>query len=252
LVLNLLNLVVNFFSQLLIQTIDIMKKFRYFVILLAAVSCKNYRSGIPSQSDSNIQRYTYSMPYDIDFNVCGATYSIIYDYSRAIDTALLYSGIFEIGKDSLLYVQVRTVTDELDLYNDKTHQMQGDVTQLTLYDGKRFRGLTPPYYDPFFSAFTLDNNDLYYWGLSEDSTFACKYNIKTRDLKKVFLTTLNWGTDYLGVFNTPQKYDKYYFEFQSEITNRSWLINDNFDKVIRFRLDGEDPIPFENQTDSLF
>lgn len=245
-------MVAYFLTQLLAQLVYIMKKLWYFVILLVVVSCINHRSGIPTQRDSTMKRYTYSMPYDIDFNVCGATYSIIYDYSRAIDTALLYSGIFEIGKDSLLYVQVRTLTDELEIYNDKNHQMQGDVTQLTLYDGKRFRGLMPPYYDPFFSAFTLDKNDLYYWGLSEDSTFACKYNLKTQELKKVFLTNLNWGTDYLGVFNPPQKYDKYYFEFHSEITNRWWLININFDKVIRYRLDRQDTIPFENQTDSLF
>jgi len=209
----------------------------------------NKKSENESISKSDMTKYTFSLPSEFDLNVCGASYAILYKYSQPIDTVLLYSSAFFIGTDSILYLQVRSQKGtEEHSHKSKNNKIFGRVKGLTIYDGNKFSYLSPPLYDSFFSAFYLDNYVLYYWGWSKDSTYACKYNIINKKFKKVYLTDLNWGTDYIGTFDRPELYYNS-IEFSSSITKRSWTLNFAFDKVIECKVYRNDTAKVKDSTE---
>ncbi|MTK52529.1 hypothetical protein [Paludibacter sp.] len=205
-----------------------------FVLLLAA--CSGKKSDLPA-SDNIITKYTFSLPHTIDFSVCGASYVVIYNNSHPLDTALLYSGVFNIGKDTLIYAQVRSEPDENGKrFESKNESMHGVVTTLSLYDGKQFHYLKLPYFDPFFSSFCVNNYAIFYWGFHTDKMFACLYNIKTGTTRAVYLSQIE-GTDDIGAYNPPH-IENSGIVFRDSMDNE-WVFNQDLKRVISLKLHPE-------------
>jgi hypothetical protein len=209
------------------------------VITFCFVSCKqknetNIRPSIPSSIDSTKTRYTFSQFNDIDLTVSVGSYQILYDYSSPIDTFFVYSGAFIFGQDSVLYLQVRKdKSDETKESNDKMYD--GSVTNLILYNGKKFKSIHPPYY----SAFTVKNKILYYWGYKNfEQLFACKYDLITHEFQKIKLSNETDGTDYFGHYDPPYFNEKGNIEFSIAGGQRMWVIDSDFKKILTFK---EDP-----------
>ena len=166
----------------------------------------------PSETEQTADlrtRYTFSQGKSIDFSVAGGTYQIVYDYSVPVDTMFGYSGAFLYGEDSLIYAQVRRTWGDFeeesnDIDPDYYH---GEVTDLIMYNGSKSIVLTPPFFDPSFSAFCLNGNVLYYWGFDEEfKVSACRYDLKERKVKKVNLNF--WAeTDFFGFVDPPMILD---------------------------------------------
>lgn len=185
--------------------------------------------------DSTMTRYTFSQIRDIDFTVSVGSYQILYDYSSPIDTFFVYSGSFIIGQDSILYLQVRK--DKSAETKEVTEKIyQGSITKLILFDGKKFNTILPPYFNPNYSAFTVKNKDLYYWGF--EKLYACKYNLITREFQKIKLSNETGGTDFFGSYDIPYINEKGNIEFSVSEGQRLWLIDLNLEKIISFK---EDP-----------
>lgn len=188
-----------------------MKNLCLFLAIIIYVSCDSnpdsssvYHKQILDEDTT--AKYTLSKPYNIDFNVCGATYAILYKYAKPFDSALLYSGVFFIGSDSVLYVQVQSADDLFTTETNatKSNDITGTITSLTLYDGERFNYFAPTLFNTLLSAFFYEDYNIYYWGFTNDSTFACRYNIITKAQTKVYITK-TMGTDDIAAFDPPIK-----------------------------------------------
>ena len=190
----------------------------FFLTITILVSCgDDIDSSTFYQKPINIvdstTKYTLSKPYNIDFHVCGSQYAILYKYGKSIDSVLMHSGVFFIGSDSALYVQVRSGDDLFpnEPTNPKSNDITGTVTNLIIYNGTHFNTIKPPLFNVAFSAFYYQNYYMYYWGHEYDDTsnhtFACRYHIQTKEFSKVFLTDEIAGTDYIGAFEAPKNKD---------------------------------------------
>lgn len=209
-----------------------MKKLLIYSFAMLLVSCGSKKSAAPAPETAT--QYTFSLPHTIDFSVCGASYVVIYKNSHPLDTALLYSGVFNIGKDTLVYAQVRSEPDENGKrFEPKNESMHGIVTTLSLYDGKRFHYIKLPYFDPFFSSFCVDNYSIFYWGFHTDKMFACRYNVKTGTTRAVYLSQIE-GTDDIGAYNPPYV-ENSGIVFRDGMDNE-WVFNKKLNRVISLKL----------------
>ena len=208
-----------------------MQKLLIYSFLLLLVACSSKKSDAPVQETAT--EYTFSLPHQIDFGVASGSYVVIYQYAHPLDTAFYYSNIFNIGKDTLIYAQTRSYPDETGRRFDvKAEVMNGDVTALVLYDGKKFHYLKPPYFDSYFSAFTVEGQYLYYWGLNKDNskTYACRYNLKTGATKAIYLI-VDEGADYFGAFEPPRM-DESGILFKEDIGNE-WIFDKAYDRMLK-------------------
>ncbi len=166
---------------------------------------KNY------DKQSGETRYTFSQKFDVDFMISGGEALVLYDYSKPIDTLFNNSGAQLIGKDSIIYVRVRRSTDVPDQENDLYF---GDCVGLFLFDGIRASKIVLNDFDPYFSSFTVQNRNLYYWGIDKEQgdLYAVKYSINSKKyIKKSFDHLLE--TDHYSYLNVPRiEGDKVYFE----------------------------------------
>jgi hypothetical protein len=156
-------------------------------------------------------RYTFSQKFDVDFMISGGEALVLYDYSKPIDTLFNNSGAQLIGKDSIIYVRIRRSTDVPDQENDFYF---GDCVGLYLFDGIRASKIVLNDFDPYFSSFTVQNRNLYYWGIDKEqgNLYAVKYSIDSKKyIKKSFDHLLE--TDHYSYLNVPRiEGDKVYFE----------------------------------------
>jgi hypothetical protein len=208
-----------------------MQKLLIYSFVLLLVACGSKKSDAPIQETTT--QYTFSLPHQIDFGVAGGSYVVIYQYAHPLDTAFYYSDISTIRQDTIVYAQARSVPDETGRrFDAKTKAMNGNVTALVLYDGKKFHYLKPPYFDPYFSAFTVEGQYLYYWGINKDNpkTYACRYNLKTGATKAIYLI-VDEGTDYFGAFEPPRM-DESGILFKEDIGNE-WVFDKAFDRMLK-------------------
>ncbi|MDP4202222.1 MAG: hypothetical protein Q8861_05980 [Bacteroidota bacterium] len=208
-----------------------MKKLLIYSFLLLLVACGSKKSDIPVPE--NATQYTFSLPHQIEFGVASGSYVVIYQYAQPLDTAFYYSNIVNIGKDTIVYAQARSLPDETGRrFDSKTKAMNGEVTALVLYDGKKIHYLKPPYFDPYFSAFAVEGQNIYYWGLNKDNakTYACRYNLKTGATKAIYLI-VDEGTDYFGAFYPP-RIDESGILFKEDIGNQ-WVFDKAFDQMLK-------------------
>jgi len=211
------------------------------LLLICFASCKQENEKIPDNNNSiesansNKTRYTYSQLNDIDLSVSVGSYQILYEYSTPIDTFFVYSGVHLFGKDSILYLQVRQ--DKNDNLKDSNDSMyDGSITNLTLYNGEKFQFLHPPYFSPYYSAFTVKNKVLYYWGFIKfEQVFACKYDLITREFQKIKLSNETDGTDFFGHYDVPYFNEKGNIEFSISNGQRMWVIDSSLKKILTFR-----------------
>ena len=119
-----------------------MKKLFYISLVFTLFNCSSEKQPILKsdvKEKSEATKFTFSQPLIVDFMVAEGQYQILYDYSRPVDTIFANSGAFVVGKDSILYTQLRkSKLDELaDYQNSKCYH--GDPTNLILYDGNQFK-----------------------------------------------------------------------------------------------------------------
>lgn len=208
-----------------------MKKLLIYSFVLLLAGCGNKKSDAPALETAT--QYTFSLPHHIDFGIAGGSYVVIYQYAHSLDTAFYYSDIFNIGKDTIIYAQARSVLDESGRrFDSKTKAMSGSVTALVLFDGKKFHYLKPPYFDPYFSAFAVEGQYLYYWGLNKENskTYACRYNLRTGATKAIYLI-VDEGTDYFGAFEPP-RIDESGILFKEDIGNE-WVFDKAFEQLVK-------------------
>jgi len=208
-----------------------MKKLLIYLFVLLLVACGGKKNNAPASEIAT--RYTFSLPHTIDFGGASGNYVVIYQYAQPLDTAFYYSNIVNIGKDTIVYAQARSLPDETGRrFDSKTKAISGNVTALVLYDGKKFHYLKPPYFDPYFSAFSIEGLELYYWGINKDNakTYACRYNLKTGATKAIYLI-VDEGTDYFGAFYPP-RIDESGILFKEDIGNQ-WVFNKAFDQMLK-------------------
>lgn len=173
-------------------------------------------------------RYTFSQEKPIDFSVASGTYQVLYDYSVPIDTLFTYSGAFECGKDSLIYAQVRRTKAD---FEDEGFDLDpdfylGEVTDLILYNGNTQRILNPPGFDPYFSAFCVHDDLLFYWGFSEHYELcAYRFNVNTKKTRRVRLGDIP-ETDFFGYVNPPVVFKNNTVAFKTD-AGKKWVFDLN-------------------------
>ena len=86
-----------------------MKKLLIYSFVLLLVACSSKKSDAPVPG--NATQYTFSLPHTIDFGGASGSYVVIYQYAQPLDTAFYYSNIVNIGKDTIVYAQARSVPD---------------------------------------------------------------------------------------------------------------------------------------------
>jgi len=192
-----------------------MKSIFYILLFLTFVSCSDNKKVHKPQNNTQFStndhdgetRYTFSKNIEVDFVVSSGTYSILFDYSKPIDTLFDQSGAHLIGMDSIVYLRIRK--DNSDPLQEKDANMYyGSTENLVLYNGKSFKILNLPYFNKHFSAFTVKEKYIYYWGFpSQDGHLSgkmlvCKYNLNTKKLVK---KEINYyaDTDFFGHFDPP-------------------------------------------------
>lgn len=220
------------------------------VLLINFVSCKQENETIPDKSvdtvDSKKTRYTYSQFNDIDLSVSVGSYQILYEYSMPIDTFFTYSGVHPFGVDSILYLQVRQDKND-DLKDSQDSMYDGSITHLILYNGKKFQTIQPPYFNPYFSSFTVKNKVLYYWGFKNfEQVYACKYDLITHEFQKIKLSNETDGTDFFGHYDVPYFNEKGNIEFSIAEGQRMWVMDSNVKKILAFK---EDPSELYYESD---
>jgi len=215
-----------------------MKNLLIYSFVLLLVACGSKKSDAPAPE--NATQYTFSLPHTIDFGVASGNYVVIYQHAQPIDTAFYYSNIVNIGKDTIVYAQAHSAPDETGRrFDPKTKAMSGDVSALVVYDGKKIHYLKPPYFDPYFSAFAVEGQDLYYWGFNKENakTYACRYNLRTGATKAIYLLTED-GTDYFGAFEPP-RIDESGILFKEDIGNQ-WVFDKTFERMLKRMVRPED------------
>jgi hypothetical protein len=182
------------------------------LVLIALIqSCTSEKNPVAS-AESEIQtedtigktRFTYSQVQTADFQVSLGGFQVLYEYSIPIDTLSTYSGAFELGKDSVLYLRLNKTAFDEESIESNSEFIAGELEGLVIYSNKKFTPIKPPLFEPHFSSFILSGNDLYYWGFEKfEQLFACKYNILTNNLTKKKIGE-PIGTDYYGVYSQPE------------------------------------------------
>lgn len=203
------------------------------LILISTVLFSCSSSKCDRTSNSKAINYKLSKNYELSFGVAGSSYSILYKDSIPIDTIWMYSNIHKIGLDSMLYMRVRaSITNDYgDPKDFKNNMIIGDIQNLTLYNGCDFVIIKPPLFHTYFSSFNYKDYYIYYWGLEDFKTYACRYNIKSKKFNKIELPDNELETDYFGVLHPPKFVDSGIL-FESEIKTNSWVINMSFDNIL--------------------
>ncbi|AEA44888.1 hypothetical protein [Fluviicola taffensis] len=181
----------------------------WLVLIVVIQSCNSEKIPV---SDSEIQledtigktRFTYSQVKTSDFQVSVGGFQVLYEYSKPIDTLSTYSGAFELGKDSVLFLRLNKIAFNEESNETNSEFIAGELEGLFIYSSKKFTPIKPPFFKPDFSSFILRGNDLYYWGFEKfEILYACKYNILTHKLIKKRIGE-PIGTDYYGVYSQPE------------------------------------------------
>lgn len=216
-----------------------MRLFTFFPVLglLLTEACTQTQSEVlpVAQKEQPKTRYTYSLCKEADFVVATGSYQVLYDKSFAVDTIFCYSGAHLIGKDSIIYVQLRKASFEDDLFagiakaNPDVYYAQ--IVDLTVYNGTNFKYIKPPYFDPEFSSFTVKGRTIYYWGFFKGQ-FACSYNLKTKKFQKLKLDADILGTDFFGAYEVPYFNDKGNLVFNAFDLGKKWTVDPQLNKIL--------------------
>lgn len=205
--------------------------------LFLAEACTQSQSEVLpiSEIEQPKTRYTFSLCKEADFVTATGSYQVLYDNSHAVDTIFCYSGAHLLGKDSILYIQLRKASFEDDPFagiakqNPKIYYAQ--IVDLTIYDGKTFKYIKPPYFDPEFSSFTLKGRTLYYWGFFKGQ-FACSYDLKSKKFMKLKLDNDILGTDFFGAFEVPYFNEKGNLVFNAFDLGKKWTADPQLSKIL--------------------
>lgn len=208
------------------------KNISYLFFFLFTVSCSEKVEPIIEDNLIPKTRYTFSQCKEVDFVVSGGAYQILYDNSSPIDTIFAYSGAFNYGKDSIIYLRIRKDLSNDVLKNQNDGVYYGVLNNLVLYTGETFRIIDPPLFHSHYSSFLLKDNFLFYWGFENfEHLYACKYNLQTKKNEKIRLSE-PVGTDYFGVYLPPTYQTDGTIEFSLDGRDQYWTINNTFDKII--------------------
>ncbi len=151
-----------------------------------------------------------TMPYED--NVSSGTMALLHRNGVFIDSVDVAFGVPRVGRDSVLFLPVRSASGATGVTTS--------ITDHVLFDGTNRKLLKDivPHFDSHFSSPAMLAGALYYWGFFQstgiDSVQAVRYEFKRKRLNQLPLPATFGGTDDRFYF-TPPFLDRKEFVFKS-------------------------------------
>lgn len=139
----------------------------------------------------------------------GGKRAILRREGALIDTVDVDVGVYPIGKDSLVFLLVRT--DSVPFFHDSTAFYEDSATEYVLWTPiwrRELRDLLPFFKSDNSSPLIANNSVIYYWGIAspgpEYRVYAMRYDFRTAKLDSLFTHVDDLGSDYRYYLRTPR------------------------------------------------